>query len=131
MYQVTGPIDSISLGGRDFQTSGEGTGTLRGGLFSNEHKPNGNPRTGRVTKTPVPWKFEGQEIALNMTESDFEYVTSLHNGPDPFDVVIRFGHGRGTYNASGNFEGEPPGFEAMTGGATIDLAGFGELKKQG
>ena len=127
MPLAAGPIKQMSFAGRAFLAKGQSAGTLRNGGFSTTRNSNGDQNTSTREMTPVPWVFEGQEISLDLSKDDFQYITDLNNSVDDFDVVITWRNGD-TWGGLGNFDGEPPEYNAMTAGSSVTLKGDGEVK---
>jgi hypothetical protein len=124
---IGGPIENISLAGRQFAVTADAdTGRKLGG-FENEVQANGDG-TGRVIKTRVPWSVSGLAVQITDEQGDQEYLQAIADGTEFVAIGITFASGD-TYQGEGIVAGELS-FSNQSASASFDLQGRGQLTKQ-
>lgn len=121
-----GPPILIEIGGRPFSCTGEAAPNMQYGGKSNEKLPNGDNRTCRNIKKPIPWKIGGLQIEVDFANGDPEYLEETKDGDD-VEIVLTYAD-KTAVAGVGNIEGEL-NLEPAAAATTIDLAGGGKLKK--
>lgn len=86
---VGGPLDSITLNGREFPVAADADVGRKLGGRENEIQMNGNG-TGRLIQTPVPSGFTGLVVDCDDTRNDHEYVEDLKNQQEFFPVTVTY-----------------------------------------
>ncbi len=121
------PPISVSVDGREFQCLNESAGNPEQGGYDGEFQPNGSPKTGRLTLTPVGWSLPDQAIELDISENDWEYLNGKKNSGQILDIVITYYNA--IYGGNGYIVGKLP-FDPMAASATVSFGGPGEIEKQ-
>ena len=127
MGAIAGPLETVSVNGREFQAAGDGSVNRKLGGYENEILINGNQKTKRTLKTPVPWSVTGGQFEINDELGDLEFLTAVQNSNTDADFVYTFVSGS-VYQGTGEIIGEMTD-DNMTALVTFDGAGSGELKK--
>jgi hypothetical protein len=122
-----GFLKTVSIGGREFPASSDGSSQRVLGGIENETAGNGDGSR-RTIKKMVPWKYSGVVLAIDEDRSDMEYLKSIQNGDDTDFVFTEIGEI--SYQGTGNIEG-PLQKDDATNSTTIECAGPGDpgLKK--
>ena len=81
MGAIAGAFQSVSINGREFQASGDASAPKKLGGYENEILINGNQKTHRTLKTPIPWSVTGMQIEVNAELGDLEFLTASQNPP--------------------------------------------------
>ena len=122
-----GPIETVSLDGRNFAVSADSDAGVKIGGSENEVSPNGN-RTVRLIKTPVPWMVSDLVIEIDDSRDDHEFLQGLANRQTLFPVAVIFASGV-IRQGTGQIVGEISMSTAQAT-ASVSLSGQGELTRQ-
>jgi len=98
MAFVGGPVQEISINGRNFAVAEDADVTLDLGGFSNEIQMNGNG-TPRIIKTRKPGMLESVTVAIDKDKQDLEFLQSISDGSDLVDLSITFADGNIYYGS--------------------------------
>ena len=128
MTAIGGPIETISLSGREFRVAADTDAGRKLGGCENEIMPNGDGVTGRLIKTPVTWAVTGINVEIDDDRGDQEFLQDLANQKDFFPIAITY-PSAGTYQGRGQLTGELSASSASAV-AAISLGGVGVLSKQ-
>jgi hypothetical protein len=127
MSAIGGPIESISLDGRNFAVAADADVNRKLGGFENEVQGNGDG-SARVIMARVPWAFDGLTLSVDDDRGDHEYLQALADGGDFFPVAITFASGN-VYQGIGILTGELQ-YSSQNSTAAVSLSGPGKLAKQ-
>ena len=121
------PPLSISFDGREYQTAGDSAGTPTQGGYNNEWQSNGNPATGRVIQTPTGWSLPDNNVQIDLSSDDLEYLENKKNNGILMDIVVTYQDAikGGTGVITGDLN-----FDPMTSTASVSLMGPGKFEKQ-
>jgi hypothetical protein len=117
MAAVAGPIESISIRGRNFPVASDADATKKLGGFENELQANGDG-TSRIIKTRVPWAISGLKVEIDESRADHEFLQEIADSKDYVDITMTLCSGF-TYQGLGTVVGE---VQASTGSATADIS---------
>jgi hypothetical protein len=122
-----GPMESVSIAGRNFAGAGDADVNMKLGGFENETQMNGN-FTGRQIKTPVPASLSGMSLSIDPDKDDQEFLQEIADGNEFVPTTITFANGSvysGTLQVSGELQ-----FASQTATAPLDMTGPGKMVKQ-
>lgn len=127
MPAVGGPIESVTLDGRNFAVAADAESQRKLGGFENEVQANGDG-TARLIKTRVPLSVDGLTLETDDDRGDQEFLQELSNRKDFFPGAITYASGS-TYQATLQIVGE---MQASSQNAltAVSLMGPGILTKQ-
>jgi len=121
-----GPPRTVSVGGREFASTGSNSPNVVRGGVENEHLVNGDGKTARKIETPIPWSVSSFSIVIDNANGDAEYLVAFQKGDDG-DIVFTWSDGSvdaGVGNIEGTFADEK-----ATASTSIEFKGPGELKR--
>ena len=124
---VGGPVESISLDGREFAVAADADTQRKLGGFENEYQPNGNG-TARMVKTRVPWSLTGVNIDLDDDRDDHRFLQNLADGSRDFPIAITYASSA-VFQGVGNITGEVQ-YNNTNSTAALNLGGPQKLTKQ-
>lgn len=127
MSAIGGPIESISLDGRNFAVAADADVNRKLGGFENEVQPNGDG-SARVVMSRVPWSLDGLTLSVDDDRGDHEYLQALQDSGDLFPIAVTFASGN-VYQGVGQITGELQ-YSSQNSTAGVSLAGGGKLAKQ-
>ena len=127
MSAVGGSIETVTLAGREFPVAADAEAQRKLGGFENEVEANGNG-TARIIKTRVPLSISGLTVEVDDSRGDHEYLKSLADQSDFFDVAITYASGS-TYQGTAQIVGELQA-SSQKATAAFNLMGPGILTKQ-
>ena len=126
MTAIGGPVESVTIAGREFPATADSDTTRKLGGKENTIEMNGNG-TGRLIKTPVPAGLKGLVISCDDSRQDEEYLQEIQAG-DFVPVAITYASGI-TYQGTGQITGEL-NFSNMSTSCAFDLECPGVLSPQ-
>ena len=126
MSAIGGPLETISIAGREFRCTADADVSRKFGGFENEYQSNGDG-SARMIKTPVTWQLGGVAVEIDNDNNDQEYLESVKDSQDDVDIVATYTDGN-SYTGRGNIEGELT-YSNNSAAASFDLKGPGKLKK--
>ena len=85
MPAVGGPIESVSIDGRNFPVAADADTNRKIGGDENEIQPNGDG-SARIIKTKVPWKVDGLTVSVDDFLGDHEFLQGISDKND-FSVI--------------------------------------------
>jgi hypothetical protein len=124
-----GPLETISVDGREFQAVGDASPDRILGGYTNEILINGNQKTHRTLKTPTPWSMADSEFECNDELGDQEYLAAKQASDADLDLVYTYASGS-VYQGVGQITGDLAQ-KGMTETVSFGGGGSGELKKMG
>jgi len=127
MSAIGGPIESISLDGRNFAVASEADVNRKLGGFENEVQSNGDG-SARVIMSRVPWSLDGLTLSVDDDRGDHEYLQALVDGGDLVPVAVTLASGV-VYQGVGQITGEVQ-YSSQNATAGVSLMGSGKLAKQ-
>jgi len=127
MAAVGGPIESISLDGRNFAVAADAEIQRKLGGMENEAQPNGDG-TSRLVKTRVSPMFSGLVVEVDDSRGDHEFLQDLADRNDFFAVAVTYASGV-TYQGRGQISGELQ-VSSANATAAFDIAGTGRFTAQ-
>jgi len=127
MTAVGGPLVSLTLAGRPFSPDEAAEITLQLGGDNNDVLMNGD-KTGRLSKTIMPWTADGIAIDNDHEKKDHEFIQDLANRRSFFPVVLGLASGA-LYQGDGQITGEISG-ASRSATTTFSLKGTGTLTQQ-
>lgn len=127
MPATGGPIESVTLDGRNFAVAEDAESQRKLGGFENEVQSNGDG-TARLIKTRVPLSIDGLNVEIDDDRGDQEFLQELSNRNDFFPGAISYVSGS-TYQATLQIVGETQA-NSKNATAAISLMGPGVLTKQ-
>jgi len=83
-----GPCSNITINGRIFPLDGENNVSIQLSGFKNEVKPNGDGKSSRQVKTPVPGLLENVPVIIDPARQDLEFLRDVANSSNFVDVDI-------------------------------------------
>jgi hypothetical protein len=128
MAAIGGPLESVSIDGREFAVAGDADVNRKLGGKENEFQLNGNQTTGRVIQTPVSWKLDAIPLEMDDARGDQEFVQAIASAGALVDNTATNAAGE-TYQGRGIPTGELQKSEGSTTMPTT-LEGPGSLTKQ-
>lgn len=128
MTAVGGPLESLTLNGRNFVVAFDADAGRKLGGSENEFQANGDGATGRLIKTKVGWGLDGLTIEVDDSRGDQEFLQELADLNDFFPIAATYPSGI-VYQGSGQIVGENPA-SSQSATAAISLMGPGKLAKQ-
>jgi hypothetical protein len=126
MPATGGPLETVSIAGREFRCTGDADVSRQLGGFTNERQMNGDGSS-RMIKTPIPWSLGGVSIEIDDDNGDQEFIEAVKDGQDDVDITATYPSGA-IYSGVGNIDGEAP-YSNSSASASFDLKGGGRLKK--
>lgn len=127
MAAVGGPIESVTLDGRNFAVAEDAESNRKIGGFENEVQPNGDG-TARLIKTRVALVIDGLTLEADDTQGDHEFLQELSNRKEFWPGAITYASGE-TYQATLQITGEMQASSKNTTVA-VSLSGPGTITKQ-
>lgn len=124
---VGGPIESVSINGRNFSVAEDAELTVVYGGDQNEIMMNGDD-SARLGKSKIPWKVSGIKLQINPDNNDHEFIQDIINGTDFVDYEHTEVDGN-VYYASGQIV-EEVGKSTKDATAELTFSGPGRLTKQ-
>lgn len=127
MAAIGGPIESVTLDGREFPVAADADSQRKIGGVENDVQMNGNG-SGRLIKTRIPLSVDGLPLESDDSRGDHEFVQALSNRNDFFPISVTYASGI-TYQGVAQITGE---IQASSQNATvaISLMGPGLLTRQ-
>lgn len=127
MAAVGGPIESITLRGRNFPVAADAESQRKLGGFENEVQANGDG-SARIIKTRVPLSITGLTVEVDDSRGDHEFLQEVANGADFVPLGITYASGV-TYQGRAIVSDE---LQASSQSATagLSLSGPGTLTRQ-
>jgi len=122
---ISGPIESITLGGRRFPVDGDDAGNITLPGFKNEVKWNGDGSQ-RLIRSRSQGSIKNLNVQITHSNKDLEYLRDLQSKSDFFDVSITFCDGT-IYSGSMQFVDEITE-DTQQGTAGITLEGAVEVQ---
>lgn len=127
MTAIGGPIESVSIAGREFPATADADVARGLGGFENEIQMNGDG-TGRIIKTPVAWMLDGLTVQVDDTRGDQEFLQGVSDGNDYEAIGVTFASGE-TYHGRGIIVSELRA-NNQSASASVSIAGTGKLTRQ-
>ena len=127
MTAIGGPLQSVTLDGRNFAVAADAEIQRKVGGFENEVQANGDA-TSRMIKTPVPWMLGGIMVSVDDIRGDHEYLQELANRSDYFPIAATYTSGA-IWQGEGQITGELQ-FSNQSSTASVELSGEGVLSQQ-
>ena len=122
-----GPLETVSVDGREFLAVGDASPDRILGGYTNEILINGNQKTHRTLKTPTPWSMADSEFECNDELGDQEYLEQKQASEADLDFVYTYASGA-VYQGVGQLTGDLA-YKGMTASISFGSGGSGELKK--
>lgn len=126
MSAVGGPLETVSIAGREFRCTADSDINRKFGGFENEYQPNGDG-SARMIKTRINWLLGGVGVEIDNDNNDQEYLEAVKDSQDDVDIVATYTDGN-SYTGRGNISGELS-YSNNSAAASFDLSGPGKLKK--
>jgi hypothetical protein len=127
MAAVGGPIESITIGGRNFAVAQDADTNRKLGGSESEVQMNGDG-TGRKILNRVPFMITGLTVNVDDDLGDQEFLQDVADNTGFEDIDITFANGE-TYSGQGTVSGELA-FMNNSSLASLELSGPGRLTKQ-
>jgi hypothetical protein len=127
MTAIAGPIQAVSIDGREFPATQAANGARHLGGYKAEQLPNGN-FTARLQLTPGNWYLTGVEIEIDDDRDDQRFIQNVIDGATNVVLTATYTSGL-TYQGTGMVTGDHD-YANETGTATINFAGSGRFTKQ-
>jgi hypothetical protein len=89
MPNISGPIESITIGGRRFPVEGEDAGNVGLSGFKNEIKFNGDGSK-RLIRSRSHGSIKNLNVQITHANKDLEYLRDKQGTSDFFDVSITY-----------------------------------------
>ena len=124
-----GPLETVSVDGREFQAVGDASPDRILGGYTAEVLINGNQKTHRTLLTPIPWSMADSEFECNDELGDQEYLAAKQASSDDKEFVYTYASGA-VYQGVGALTGDLAQ-KGMTETVSFGSGGSGELKKMG
>lgn len=126
MSAIGGPLESVSIAGREFKVTADADVGRKLGGFENEYQSNGDG-SARMIKTRVPWTLGSMTVEIDDDRGDQEFLDQVKDSAADVDISATFISGA-VYVGTGNISGE---FVANSASASagFELSGPGKLKK--
>ena len=127
MSAIGGPIESVSIAGREFAVAADADSNRDLGGFTNEVMMNGNG-TGRLIKTRKPWNIDGLSLEVDDSRGDHEFLQDVADGVGFEPISVTYPSGI-IYQGSGTITGDFNSSSQNATGAVV-LTGPGKLTQQ-
>lgn len=127
MAAVGGPIESISIDGRNFAVAADADSNRKIGGSENDVQPNGN-KTARIIKSAVSWKLDGLTLSVDDFLGDHEFLQDIADKKDFSIIKISYASGA-VWQGSGTITGEMQ-FSSQNTVAAVEFMGTGILTQQ-
>lgn len=128
MAVIGGPVESVSIAGRNFGVPADTDVTIILGGDKNSVEANGDGETGRILKEIVPFKISGLDLSIDDDKDDHQFLQDIVDGFDFVDVSLTMPNGD-VYSGQGMItEDIERSIKKATAGVTI--MGAGKLNKQ-
>ncbi len=128
MTAIGGPIQNVSIFGREFRATGDATISMKLGGDENEVSMNGDGATARILKTSVAWTASGGALEFDADLGDQEFLQNAADENDFGVISITFRSGA-VYSGKGQITGELA-FDSSAASGVVNLGGPGKLTKQ-
>lgn len=126
MSAIGGPLESVSIAGREFKVAADADVGRKMGGFENEYQSNGDG-SARMIKTRVPWSLGAVKVEVDDERGDQEFLDATKDSQADVDISATFISGA-VYVGIGNISGELS-YSAGSATAEFELSGPGKLKK--
>lgn len=127
MSAVGGPIESVSINGRNFAVAEDADASVVYGGDQNELGMNGND-TARLIKSKMGWKVSGLALQIDPDNNDHEFIQDIIDGNEFVDYEHTEVDGN-VYYGSGQII-EEVGKSTKNATAELTFSGPGRLTKQ-
>ncbi len=128
MTAIGGPIQNVSIFGREFRATGDATINIQLGGDQNEVSMNGDGASARLVKTVTPWVANGGALEFDAVLGDQEFLQNAADEND-FGVISITLRSGAVYSGKGQITGELA-FDSSAASGVVNLGGPGKLTKQ-
>lgn len=125
MSAIGGPVQAISIDGREFKVTADADIGRKMGGFENEYQSNGDG-TARLIKKVVPWALGSVTVEIDDDRNDQEYLEDKKDAQKDLDISITMASGK-VYAGTGQITGELS-VSSANASASFELTGPGKLK---
>jgi len=127
MPATGGPIESVTLDGRNFAVAEDAESQRKLGGFENEVQSNGDG-TARLIKTRVPLSIDGLTVEIDDDRADQEFLQEIADGNDFVVVAVTYASGK-TWQGKAIISDELA-YSAQASTAEVTLMGPQEFTQQ-
>lgn len=124
---IGGPIESVTLNGREFSVAADADSNRNLGGFTNEVQSNGDG-SARNIKTRVPWMIDGIAVQIDDSRADQEFLQAISDNPEFVPMAITYVSGV-IYQGAGTITGDIATASSTTT-APLTISGPQKLTQQ-